>query len=377
MDPAQTSTYPNKPKGPIAGAQEAGLEQAPPGYSKLFVFSAIVVFLAFAFHSLPNVLSANNPRADAVRSGVVRHQGDSVVQSSGVALDHTLGSATDTPLDSSNFAKLDHTEPKLDIPENDSNIDERTRIHNTDHISPPQKAQGQGHAVPLEKASPSPLSEKKPQQQQQKLQQDQPQRTSLMGEIDIGLWIRAGISLGLQLVFWILQKIYQSVRFVIAKPIEVTAALVETPYVMTRDICKAFLPVYSFFSVAAVIGIVVGGSAIWVAQLIISAVGAEERPNQAVVLHNIPMPRHYRAVDVAVASGPKRTYSIKERENTVLARPVSLPEPNPIKPTVSPYTHTRPVNATPVVSKGRGPMIEDVDEDEDEDEDEDDDWDHV
>jgi hypothetical protein len=120
------------------------------------------------------------------------------------------------------------------------------------------------------------------------------------------------------------------------------------------------------------------GSAIWVAQLIISAVGAEERPEQAVVLHNIPMPRHYRAVDVVVASGPKRIYSPREREiTTVLARPVSLPEPNPIKPTVSHHTHTRLVNAIPVVSKGRGPMIEDVDEDEDEDEDDDDDWDHI
>jgi hypothetical protein len=37
------------------------------------------------------------------------------------------------------------------------------------------------------------------------------------------------------------------------------AALFETPYTMMRDICLAFLPVYSFFTIAAVIGILVGG----------------------------------------------------------------------------------------------------------------------
>ncbi|KAF9129385.1 hypothetical protein BG015_004204 [Linnemannia schmuckeri] len=58
---------------------------------------------------------------------------------------------------------------------------------------------------------------------------------------------------------WSMRTSYLAVRSVIAKPYSVVAALFETPYMMMKEICLAFLPVYSFFTIAAVIGILVGG----------------------------------------------------------------------------------------------------------------------
>ncbi|KAF9435979.1 hypothetical protein BGZ76_005121 [Entomortierella beljakovae] len=58
--------------------------------------------------------------------------------------------------------------------------------------------------------------------------------------------------------------------------IKTSFAVAETPYLVTKDICKAFIPVYSFFTIAAMIGITVGGIALWIARILISVVGADQ-----------------------------------------------------------------------------------------------------
>ncbi|GJJ69838.1 hypothetical protein EMPS_02187 [Entomortierella parvispora] len=78
--------------------------------------------------------------------------------------------------------------------------------------------------------------------------------------------------------------VYWSLRFLVAKPFHAVMVVMEPPWIMLKDMCKAFLPVYSFFTVAAIIGIVIGGFATWIGQLLISAIGAgavlEEQPQQ-------------------------------------------------------------------------------------------------
>lgn len=227
--------------------QDVFFEPATPGYNKLFVLSAIVVFLSFAFHSLPNVISANHPGADSAKSGPERYkEGSSADQGPGASLDRTLKSTTKAPFKGIMkvaLGMIDNTVGEID---NDQQ-EKQGGIHNTDHASLSQHTLGWVQVSPSMKASPTSPPEKQQQQQQQQEQ------------IDFWSLARASTSLGVGLCLWFLGTMYQSARFVVATPIEVAAAMVERPYHITRDICKAFMPVYSFFSVAAMIGIVVGG----------------------------------------------------------------------------------------------------------------------
>ncbi|KAG0225096.1 hypothetical protein B0O80DRAFT_464047 [Mortierella sp. GBAus27b] len=348
--------------------QDLALEQAPPGYSRLFLLAVLIVFLAFAFNSIPNVISANNPKADSVQSGhVPRREGFPVGQRPGVGLDNTLKPDEPLPLGNHDIEPMSGAVGEGYV---DPNRVASQRQEGTQDMGDTSTQHTQ--LPPSMKTSPTHHSG-------QQQQQDQAQRTSLMEDVDIRSLVRASFSLVFGISLWFLRTIYQWVGFIVSIPVEVAGALLEKPYQMTKDICKAFLPVYSFFSAAAMIGIVIGGCALWIAQLLISAIGADERQSQ-VVLHASTAPRHPRYV---VAQGPRRVPESKSITSQASAEALrrsrtASADVNHIKSTI-PQNHTRPITAPQdaLIAKGRSSPIEYEDQDDDDDDDDDDDWDRI
>lgn len=230
---------------------------------------------------------------------------------------------------------------------------------------------------------------------------------------------------------WSMRTSYWAARSVVAKPYSVVAALFETPYTMMRDICLAFLPVYSFFTIAAVIGILVGGmsyapqsshafpsiffvitfsvlsiivvsvvnvltlffivaffalgSAMWIAQLLISAIGADQETTttSTVVGYSRSKPVAYHA-----SQQPIRTFKQgQQRQQEPLSR-ASLSD-RPISPATSRSETTRARSTTPLPSRPpaatmqaaperdprrRREIVTDDDDDDDDDYDDDNDW---
>ncbi|KAI1312248.1 hypothetical protein EDD11_003005 [Mortierella claussenii] len=118
-----------------------------------------------------------------------------------------------------------------------------------------------------------------------------------MQHLRVGTLLLASFKVAYRTGMWVLGGSYQLVRLMVAKPLEIGIAVVETPYIITRDVCKAFLPVYSFFTVAAVIGVIVGGSAMWIAHILISAIGADR--DKSVMFIQSQTPPHLRLNDSA------------------------------------------------------------------------------
>lgn len=125
------------------------------------------------------------------------------------------------------------------------------------------------------------------------------------------------------------------------------------------------------------------GSAIWIAQLVISAVGADEGEGHAVALYNPPMSRHPRYVAPVRALETRGNASPAPAAADAQYKTRVSNGVNHIKFTV-PQNHSKSGTGIPQdvpISKGRGTVVEDEnldDEDQDDDDDDDDDdWDHV
>ncbi|KAF9928935.1 hypothetical protein BGZ65_006016 [Modicella reniformis] len=335
----------------------------------------MAVFLWFAFSSIPNVLSANNPNAESA-GGLARAQDHHSSASSGqgvVDLDHHI---VRNPMEASSSSSnhiLDSADPILNLNRNakrESNIVTNRQGNvagqeiqdETDHTFPSQHTRSVRHFSSSVKPSPTLQSEG---------QQEQTLRSSLMEEIELWSLFKTSTSLLLRISLWCLQKLYHSMQFVVAKPVSVAAALVETPYLMTRDICKAFLPVYSFFTVAAMIGIVVGGCALWIAQLLISAIGADHDKQVAVVVHGSVAPRYQRS------PGQRQVFAVPAEVAYFEAQRVPNGASH-IKHTASNRKPGIDIPQDVPTNKGRGTIQdEDIDDDDDDDDDEEEDWDHV
>ncbi|KAG0332192.1 hypothetical protein BG000_010260 [Podila horticola] len=217
----------------------------PPQSSKCLTLSAIVLFLAIVASSIPNVLS---PQPRNVTS--VAKASSSVVSSVITTVPGQQQQQVQQALLSDSFL---YASPQP------------SPSQATDRRSPEQ---------------PQPI-ERSPQPEQQQQQQ---QREPLIEKTTVLELVLIAINFFLRVAFWVLSLIYRSCRYVVVQPTGIIMRLLETPLEMMREIYKTVMPVYSFFTVAAIIGVVVGGSATWVAQL-------WSRHGNAPYLLPLPLPR--------------------------------------------------------------------------------------
>ncbi|KAF9304048.1 hypothetical protein BGZ74_002512 [Mortierella antarctica] len=213
----------------------------PPRTSKCFTLSAIVLFLAFVASSVPNVLSPQPRNTTSVAKA------SSVVPSPIVT--HSPGQLQQLLQQAFHTKSIVYPSP----------------------VSPPSQAiDGLSPKHPQSTETPP------PQQQQHEQQQQQQQREHLIEKTTVLELVLIVVNVSFRVVFWALSLVYRSIRYVVIQPAGIIMRLLETPLEMMHEIYKTVMPVYSFFTVAAIIGVVVGGSATWIAQLVISALGADQ-----------------------------------------------------------------------------------------------------
>ncbi|KAF9584968.1 hypothetical protein BGW38_004451 [Lunasporangiospora selenospora] len=242
-----------------------------PTVGRCWILSAIVLFLSAAAYSVPNVLSANQ-----VKEPARPFQGDNEGTRSIQTQPHNL---QDTTIEESSTKGL---EPKwASVGDMDFSQQQHENFQPPPSIvmvqpplapSPPPNT---ADSLSAEKVVPSrqPLSSTAFANSQSH-RNDQPGAPPQNSHI----WpiIQAMILLSFRIIRWSLVAIWGTVAWTFKAPVDAFVEVSRGPYEMMRDICKAFLPVYSFFTIAAIIGIVVGGSATWIAQLLMAAVGADQ-----------------------------------------------------------------------------------------------------
>lgn len=193
----------------------------PPQSSKCLTLSAIVLFLAIVASSIPNVLSpqprnvtsvakASSSVVPSVITTVPGQQQQQQVQQALLSDSFLYASPQPSPSQA------------------------------TDRRSPEQ---------------PQPIERSPPSEQQQQQQQREP----LIEKTTVLELVLIAINFFLRVAFWVLSLIYRSCRYVVVQPTGIIMRLLETPLEMMREIYKTVMPVYSFFTVAAIIGVVVGG----------------------------------------------------------------------------------------------------------------------
>ncbi|KAF9205134.1 hypothetical protein BGZ49_004427 [Haplosporangium sp. Z 27] len=281
-------------------SQELYMEPEPSALHRLFVLSAIVVFIGIGFSSIPNVLSARHPRDESIRAS---RRSEVTVGVGDIGL--TYRQAQYSPqTDSLSRIKADNV-PVVRMGDKDedySSMDEslinlqrgilKTEVSNDNIVINPKSEQlgsnskhqtrekevwiaSSAQSQPL----PSTATRSLLTPQSDQTQEQNQWKTPTVEQAKVWSLIQAWAWLSIRVVVWIVKVLYLAIAFVIGKPVGVAVAVAEKPYLVTRDICKAFLPVYSFFSVAAVIGIAIG------AQLLIGVIGADqEKEEQSVVL---------------------------------------------------------------------------------------------
>ncbi|KAG0017117.1 hypothetical protein BGZ80_008602 [Entomortierella chlamydospora] len=308
--------------------QELHLEPEPPAFHRLFVLTAIVIFLGAASSSVPNLLAARHPREQPSRaskgsSGIVssakaslglthdpaQHPQNSDIfthidsnpipllqkkeECEGLPAYGSLTSLSNIEKDKGNAAIKHTSEQCHDIP--DYNTKEYT-VRITSSAQTPPSPSSTINVIPI------PLPDRGH-------EHNKPWKTPAVEEAKVRRLVQDCAWLSFQVTFWIIKRIYLAVVFVIAKPIGAAAAFAETPFVITRDICKAFLPVYSFFTVAAVVGITVGGFALWIAQLLIAAIGADrEKKRKTIVLVQSNKNPYARSFEAEQKAGTRSDY---------------------------------------------------------------------
>ncbi|KAF9344323.1 hypothetical protein BGX26_004529 [Mortierella sp. AD094] len=308
--------------------QELHLEPEPSAFHWLFVLTAIVVFLGVACSSVPNLLAAHHPREEPSRAS----KGSSGTVSSVKA---SLGLAHDPAqylqyTDSLSHINSDPT-PLLHKKEEHEGLraygslaslssrekdkgsvaikhTSEQRHDNPDYRAKEERAwiTSSAQTLPTPSSTVNVLLTPLPDRGHE---HNKSWKTPVVEEAKVWHLIQGCAWISFQVSFWIIRGIYQAVAFVIAKPIGVAAAFAETPYVITRDICKAFLPVYSFFTVAAAIGITVGGFALWIAQLLIAAIGADqEKEEQSIVLVQSRTISYARSLEAEQRPGARSNY---------------------------------------------------------------------
>ncbi|CAO3562994.1 unnamed protein product [Mortierella alpina] len=265
------------------------LEPEPAQFNKCFVLSAIVVFLAVGCSSVPNLLSARNPRGNHRTTSIATDptnypsEASEYVEvlaahpSTGADSIITAGTGAET-LESmhqraSNSKAWDQVAGRALGNENEDVPMKSLHHQSLGRPSTRQNAQAQPISSPSTSSAVRVSTPPTGSQQEPYLRAAPPpiiQETNIWPLIQGFIWLVWRGSL------WSMRTSFRLTRFVVSKPVSAFVAVAEPPYTIVRDMCRAFLPVYSFFAVAAVVGVVVGGSATWIAQQLIAALGADK-----------------------------------------------------------------------------------------------------
>ncbi|KAF9209240.1 hypothetical protein BGZ59_010205 [Podila verticillata] len=211
----------------------AELDHDPPQTSKCFTLSAIVLFLAFVASSVPNLLSPQ-PRTNT-----------SVAKASSVVVQPSF-IATSLPGQQQQFHQRQQQQQQQQ-----QEVLPGAIVYTSPTTTSPSQATA-------DRLSPdqSPPTQNTPHQDDQQQQQ---QREPLIEKTTILELVLIAINVSFRVVFWFLSLIYRSSRYAVVQPAGILMRLLETPLEMMREIYKTVMPVYSFFTVAAIIGVVVGG----------------------------------------------------------------------------------------------------------------------
>ncbi|KAF9896866.1 hypothetical protein BX616_006611 [Lobosporangium transversale] len=360
--------------------QELDLGTEPSCCNKLFLLIAIVTFVTFLTSSAPTIFSAQQPQEPSSRPQQTQSSRKGLV-----AVIHPQDKRVGvvTKVDSQSAALF----PTTHLGNNNDkfNPDDPLPIHPTPPLS----------------FSPSSSSQTKATESWQAQRQEQDHAQMVYSPVQ-GLTIMPLVlqlaKKGFDVKLWLIKKAYRSVAFVVAKPVRITVDIVETPFTVTRDIWNAFLPLYSFFTIAALIGIVIGGISFFFVHALISAVGADQDPQTQIIHIRSKGPPRLGSLDQELTYRSKRPSRPKlhtspsssfssATESTILSSTAPSPQPqassnlSPVpdklhstrhrsksKPARSGWTHI--TNS----SKARAIL---TDNDDDDDDDEDATWDHV
>ncbi|KAF9108749.1 hypothetical protein BGX27_008249 [Mortierella sp. AM989] len=314
-------------------AQELDLGDEPSALQRLFVLLAIIIFLRVGSSSIPNFLAARHPseqhsRVSEGKFEAVSSAGDSLrleqVQTHYLHFPDSLVCVNDNPIslmqgrdESEKFiahGSLKDPRGSKSSRDKDNNIVANEPMSREQHSNPDKAAIVEGIWVTSSGQSPpppsstidlnlTPLSD-------QGHERDQWKAPMVEGAKAWPL-IQACARLSFRVGLWIIRRFYLITALVIVKPIGVVVAFAETPYVITRDICRAFLPVYSFFTFAAVIGVAVGGFALWIARLLIAAVGADQEVNDQFATQSMAVPH-------AKLTKSNRAFGRRNNSSTIL-----------------------------------------------------------
>ncbi|KAF9921624.1 hypothetical protein FBU30_008308 [Linnemannia zychae] len=371
--------------------------------SRLFILSAIVVFISVGISSVPNILSAHNPSQ--------LHKDNSLATSSPPSAHQHQpagGQVFTQHRTSDNNNDNDNSNNKIqDLYDITGNAIAESWIQMivgsptkdmTQQDVPTPAVNGQGspsvNHPPVAPASSSSSSFPYQGSSQEPLRQYQP-KGAPSKQHDSTIWpiVKTSAWFIYRVSLWSIRTSYWAVRSVVAKPLAVVAALVETPYTMMKDICLAFLPVYSFFSVAAAIGIVVGGLALWIAQLLISAIGADQEATSSTITTTTTSIEYSQSKPLGYRKPQhlSRSFNQGRQRHDPLLGPISIDTPSEVPSIREDATQSRgsgltrrthiPSSVSMQPTQERGPRRrreiltdDDGDDDDDDDDDDDHDW---
>ncbi|KAF9951201.1 hypothetical protein BGZ72_007239 [Mortierella alpina] len=268
--------------GLAADEHDTTLEPESAPFNKCFVLSAIVVFLAIGCSSVPNLLSARNPQEGIRTTSITTdhtHYPSGALGYSKTPAEHLSDGVGPAILSAPGAGTQEHKRTSnlwnqiADRALGNEHEDVEMKPQGSGRPSSFRNSQAQGSTSSSTSSALHVSTPAAGSHQEQLLRKSPPpilQETNMWPLIQKLVWLVLRASL------WSMRTSFRLTRLVVSKPVNAFIAVAEPPYTIVRDMCRAFLPVYSFFAVAAIVGIVVGGSATWIAQQLIAALGADK-----------------------------------------------------------------------------------------------------
>ncbi|KAG0330605.1 hypothetical protein BG004_002069 [Podila humilis] len=234
-------------------------DQDPPQTSKCFTLACIVVFVALVANSIPTLLSPQprtNPRS-----------------SSSSSLSKRTGPSESSPgrILASAFAQHQHPSRQQPLQQQQQQQQQQqpnqqaefdaiggSLVYTTDDPSVASSSFNtfRDKQRQVDRLSPKESSRTHPSQHQQ--HQQHQQREPLIEKTTISELVLIVVNVLVRVAWWSILLLYRACRYLVLGPAGIIMSLLDTPISMMREIYKTVMPVYSFFTVAAVIGVVVG-----------------------------------------------------------------------------------------------------------------------
>jgi len=240
---------------------------AAPPFNKCFVVAALMVFLGMAWSSAPNLLSGNNSRASSnrIQREFQQQQHDVARFSTLPSHQGSVQSSPSPPL-VPQPPSVPAVQPKLSLESLVQMSPEEALAAISALVSVSGLTATMDTSVTATEAAMSTITGSSSvvhtqMQARQGGKEDsdtrKAEKATQNGEAWKVTWtlIRyaaAGVWRVCLAAYWFL-------GYLVSKPYRAVMVVMEPPWMMLKDMYKAFLPVYSFFTMAAIIGVVVGG----------------------------------------------------------------------------------------------------------------------